>query len=187
MLSGNAKDIAGFEGRYSVTDDGRVYSHSKLALGKGGCSRLVKGRWLKPGVNSRGYMTCVLVSENGVPVSKTIHRLVAEEFIDNHENKLFVNHIDGNKQNNFASNLEWVTSGENQLHAYKLKLKEPIIGESNINSKLTSEDIKEMNVLDAAGIRRCDIASKFNVHKSLVSAILNGRAWKHLYGKSKPQ
>lgn len=54
-----------------------------------------------------------------------IHRLVAQTFIPNPENKREVNHKDGNKQNNHVSNLEWVTRSENQKLAYKLGLQKP--------------------------------------------------------------
>nr|WP_289038261.1 HNH endonuclease signature motif containing protein [uncultured Allobacillus sp.] len=52
----------------------------------------------------------------------TIHRLVAEHFVDRKEGKDYVNHIDGDKNNNSAENLEWVTQSENQIHAYKTNL-----------------------------------------------------------------
>lgn len=51
-----------------------------------------------------------------------LHRLVAQTFIPNHENKPFVNHIDGNKMNNAVTNLEWCTCSENNLHNHKIGL-----------------------------------------------------------------
>lgn len=57
-----------------------------------------------------------------------IHRLVAEIFIPNLDNKPEVNHIDGNKHNNRYDNLEWVTTSENRLHAYKTGLQTPTYG-----------------------------------------------------------
>lgn len=57
-----------------------------------------------------------------------IHRLVAQLFIPNVENKREVNHKDGNKHNNRADNLEWVTTSENRIHAYQLGLQTPTYG-----------------------------------------------------------
>lgn len=62
-----------------------------------------------------------------MPVKKRffIHRLVALHFCKGYQEDLIVNHKDGNKLNNIAENLEWVTHSENDLHAYKLKLRKP--------------------------------------------------------------
>ena len=57
-----------------------------------------------------------------------IHRLVAETFIHNPENKREVNHINGNKHDNRVDNLEWVTTSENRIHAYKTGLQKPTYG-----------------------------------------------------------
>lgn len=75
---------------------------------------------LKPYENMNGYYQVSLYDQD--KKSKTIHRLVAEAFIPNPENKETVNHIDGNKLNNCVINLEWATRQEQMDHAYKFKL-----------------------------------------------------------------
>lgn len=182
MLSENARDIEGYEGVYSITDDGRVYSHSRIVQRKGDSTSLMKGRWLKPGINSRGYLTCALSSEGMPPKSKTVHRLVADAFVKNENNMPCVNHIDGNKLNNNACNLEWVSHGENQSHAYKLNLRRSMTGELNSNSKLTADDIHKIKELDKDGLKRSEIAKLFGVDKSLITSIMKGKAWGHING-----
>ena len=87
---------------YSVSDDGHVRNDRT-------------GHILKMHEMNRGYLD-VLLCNNGISQNKTVHRLVAEAFIPNPECKPQVNHKDGNKKNNYVSNLEWVTNSENQLH-----------------------------------------------------------------------
>lgn len=98
----NWKDIEGYEGVYQVSNLGRV-------------KRVNSHRVLKAGKHTGGYLK-VNLSKNGSKSTKTIHRLVAQAFIPNSENKPGVNHIDENKTNNMASNLEWSTSKENNNH-----------------------------------------------------------------------
>lgn len=68
-----------------------------------------------------GYYLVTLCN-NGLRKNQFIHRLLALHFVPNPENKPQVNHIDGNKQNNALTNLEWVTSKENSIHAVKMGL-----------------------------------------------------------------
>jgi hypothetical protein len=91
------KDIAGYEGHYMVSNTGKVYSYKRKKV-------------LSP--STQGYHQ-VCLCKNGKVRSFHIHRLVAEAFIPNPENKPEVNHIDHNTDNNYADNLEWVTKFEN--------------------------------------------------------------------------
>ena len=69
--------------------------------------------------NVCGYLQ-VALQKHKKRKDEKIHRLVAEAFIPNPENKPQVNHLDGNKLNNYYKNLEWCTNGENQIHSYVL-------------------------------------------------------------------
>ena len=75
------------------------------------------GKFLKPSLNKKGYLQISFYSDDG-RVTRKVHRIVAETFIDYPDEKPTVNHIDGDKANNAVSNLEWATYSENQQHAY---------------------------------------------------------------------
>ena len=78
--------------------------------------KVLKGR-----ITKNGYLQVSLkINDTNKFVNRYIHRLVAQAFIENPENKKEVNHIDGNKQNNDLSNLEWVTNSENQKHRHSI-------------------------------------------------------------------
>lgn len=79
------------------------------------------GRVVKPQTSQNGYVR-VELWQCGQGKKYLVHRLLAQAFIPNPENKHQVNHIDGNPQNNTISNLEWVTQSENQIHAYRTGL-----------------------------------------------------------------
>lgn len=102
---------------YSFNDNYIIYENGKIFSKK-------RGIFLKPSLDKKGYQIVVLTIE-GKQVTKRVHRIVAEHFIPNPENKPQVNHIDKNKENNDVSNLEWVTASENMLHALKDKPKTP--------------------------------------------------------------
>lgn len=78
-----------------------------------------KVKLLKPRKNDNGYLIVGLY-KNAIGKNCRVHRLVAEAFIENPENKPQVNHIDGNKQNNAVTNLEWCTRSENEIHSFRV-------------------------------------------------------------------
>jgi len=77
----------------------------------------------------KGYYKVVLQNEKAVGVNHRIHRLLAELFIPNPDNKPITNHKDGNKQNNNLNNLEWVTDSENQQHSVNVLGNKPVISD----------------------------------------------------------
>lgn len=97
------KLIEGFDGIYSVSNYGEVRNNKT-------------GRLMKPIKNEKGYLRVGLTT-NGKLKCMRVHRLVAQAFIHNPDNKPEVNHIDFNKENNCVSNLEWVTGKENTKHS----------------------------------------------------------------------
>lgn len=108
------KDVKDYEGLYQVSSIGRIKS-----LPRNGT--INKERILKCTVDKDGYLK-VNLSKNNIQRKIIVHRLVAMAFISNPYNYPQVNHIDGNKQNNEATNLEWVSNKENIQHAYKIGL-----------------------------------------------------------------
>ena len=100
------KDVKGYEGLYQVSNLGRVRSFIKCNAHPN------TPRIMKLHLNRKGYVKCHFFNK-----LVSVHRLVAEAFISNPENKPQVNHKDGNKLNNCFNNLEWATNSENQIHA----------------------------------------------------------------------
>lgn len=115
------KDIKGYEG-YQVSNLGRVRTLNKITYSKLHGERHWKNRILKEKRNKKSRMVQVTLYKNGIGTSYLVHRLVGEAFIPNPENKPQINHIDGNRHNNCVDNLEWCTSRENNLHAYRNNL-----------------------------------------------------------------
>lgn len=114
------KDIQGFE-NYQISNLGRVRTLNKYVR-QGLPKELVKKyKILKLIKNTHGYYSINLY-KNTKCYRKDVHRLVAQAFIPIPKKLLQVNHIDGNKQNNDISNLEWVSAKENMQHASKMGL-----------------------------------------------------------------
>lgn len=139
-----------------------------------------KGRPLKPSVNPKGYKI-VNLSINGNQVGKAVHTLVARAFVDGYAEGLQVNHKDGNKLNNNADNLEWVTPKENTRHAIE-ELGFDISGSNNHNAKRvfgydknTNELLYEFDcVINAGRYFACGNEKRARHIQNIISQIANG-------------
>jgi hypothetical protein len=118
---------------YSITQDGKVWSHKNR-------------KFLSSAFVGRGYKKLTLCNELGKK-QFLVHRLVAITYLNNPENKAQINHINGIKTDNRVENLEWITAGDNNLHAFKMGLKEANIKASKLNVKKATEASKKI-VLD---------------------------------------
>ena len=114
---GDWYDIPDYEGLYQITKSGLVWSCTRVIERSNGKSNIVRGKLLGVTVDVNGYNSVTLADANHKTKKYLLHRLVAQIFIPNPENKPEVNHKDGDKSNNCVSNLEWATRYENQYHA----------------------------------------------------------------------
>ena len=110
---------------YSITEDGNVWSHNY-------------NRWIKGHKNWAGYIRITL-SKNGKAKSYSAHRLVALTYIENKDNKQYINHINGVKHDNRVSNLEWSTPSENTKHAWRNGFNK--ISNKTINASMNQQQI----------------------------------------------
>ena len=107
-----------------------------------------------------------------------IHRLVAEAFIINIDDKPFVNHLNGMKDDNQVSNLEWCTQSENVQHAHDNGLINTKSGPEHYKTSLTIKDclsIKEL--LEHSNLTQTEIAKQFNTKQTIISKIKRNKHW----------
>lgn len=129
----------------------------------GNLKNIKTNRVLKLFKNKDGYITYV-IKQNGIRTNFKIHRLVAIYFIDNINNKPYVNHLDGDKANNHYSNLEWCTAKENDTHARENGLKnqnKPIIAKNLV----TGEEFVFYSIRECGRILGINVGSIHRVLK----------------------
>lgn len=175
------KDISGYDGLYQVRNLGNVKSLNYNHTGK------PKNLSIKK--HHTGYRM-VTLCRNKTHKNLNIHFLVAHAFIENHDNKPCVNHIDGNKANNCVSNLEWVSYSENTRHAIRtgLRADSNMIGRKGRLNPLSrpiyqytksSQLVKKwLSISDAARNLNCSPSSIINNAKGRTKS-LRGYIWKY--------
>jgi len=107
------KPINGYEGRYEVSNFGRVRSLDRIIVDSIGRKRNIKGKIIKQCVSNNEYYYVVLYNNNVDGKTIAVHRLIADAFIDNPNNLSTINHKDENRKNNDIDNLEWCTQQYN--------------------------------------------------------------------------
>lgn len=186
------KQIEGFS-RYSVTTDGKIWS-------------IYNNKYMSASISHEGYHSLNLKNDEGKNKFCKVHRLVAQAYIPNPENKPQVNHKDKNTHNNCVDNLEWVTAQENTIHSYATgrivseetrkkmseakkgkpslrKGKEGLKGSENGFAKLNEEKVKEILTLykkDVNNFNYYEVANMYNVDSTNIRLIVKGKSWKHV-------
>ena len=159
------REVSGFTDRYLAFGDGRIFS-------------IKRQLFIKPHLSPNGYLK-LNVWAKGKVRSRPVHRLIAEAFIPNPENKPEVNHKNGNKTDNSVENLEWCTHSENIQHSVN-DIKTFPLGEQRKESVLTDEKVKRIRRLKLLGFKQKSIARVFNVSIATVHKIIKGKTWKHV-------
>lgn len=167
MLKERWEWIKGYEGLYQISDYGRVMSYYNNRHGIkeiGELRSLVK--------NKHGYYQ-IYFNLNNNHKAFYIARLVASHFVSNPENKPQVNHKDGVHNNNFYTNLEWVTPSENRLHSHR------ILYNCGNNSKLTWEKAREIRELyKTERYTQKQLGNMFMVTRPCISRLVSNKTWK---------
>lgn len=162
------RSVVGYEGLYEVSTDGRVRTVEHITNG-----RTITPTELAIRIYKSQRYARVRLYRGGKSKDCMVHRLVAEAFIPNPDNKPQVNHINGDRSNNRVENLEWCTASENQRHAFRAGLKD-------IEDTITHTR-KKVRQIDADGnvvkIWRSmsDAARELGLHVSNISHCCSGR------------
>lgn len=162
------KDIEGFENSYQVSNLGNIRSLDRKRVTKGGALAGIKGRVRKQKQSKSGYMI-INICLDGVKSFHAVHRLVAKAFVNNPHNKQTVNHIDGDKKNNAACNLEWATNSEQMQHAVDNNLVEVTTGPKF--SKALKQEI--LNYFESNTISISNLAKMFGMSERTAGRIVN--------------
>lgn len=173
------KPIKGFEDLYEVDNMGYIISLPRL-VPTPTTTYITKERKTKGYKNKKGYLVFDF-RRHGGPIT-LVHRLVAQAFIPNPENKPQVNHINGDKTDNRVENLEWCTNGENQTHAFANNLQRGNF--NHPNSKLSYNDvvyIKNNYQKGKLGFGIRNLAKKFGVCDGTIKQIIQGKSYRNIH------
>jgi len=169
-------EIQGYEGLYSVTSDGRVWSHPKGTNTK-------NGRWLS--LDNSGRYPVVGLMKDGKKKRHLVHRLVAQACVLNPNNLPQVNHINGNRTDNRAENLEWVTSSENRIHAWNTGLQvatedhKASARKAGYGRRLFSmEQAEDIRAAYASGnMNQYELAAQYNTSQAVINGIVLNKTY----------
>jgi hypothetical protein len=166
------REIPGYEGRYAVSDLGRVKSLSREVSVGNGHTRTMRGRILRPGSSASGHLSLPLGRDENGKISRgsPVHRLVLLAFVGLCPEGQECRHLDGDPTNNRLSNLTYGTRSENIID---------VLRQGGVWRKLSVEDVLEVRRRLVAGETGRSIAKEFGVAECTISAIKTRRnfAW----------
>lgn len=161
------KDISGYEGYYQVSDLGRVKSLSR--------KNSKTERILKAYTTSKGYLR-LNFNKDGKSFKPLVHRLVAEAFIPNPENKQQVNHINEVKTDNYIENLEWSTNIENKNHGNGIERQRIKMINGKLSISVSQFDKGGNHIKDWISISE---AKRNGFSETCISSCINGKQKTH--------
>ena len=169
-------EIQGYEGLYSVTSDGRVWSHPKGQNNK-------HGKWLS--LDNSGRYPVVGLMKDGEKKRHLVHRLVAQAYVSNPDSLPQVNHINGNRTDNRADNLEWVTASDNRIHAWNTGLQvttedhKASARKAGYGRRLfTMEQAEDIRSAYASGrMNQYELADYYNTSQAVINGIVLNKTY----------
>ena len=170
------EDLVGYEGLYIISNFGRIKILPKIHINKSGCI-ISKEKFVKIYNRNQGYVGLSL-SKNKNRINKYLHRLLADTFIPNPENKPHVNHKNGVKNDNRLENLEWVSAKENIQHSFNIGLSKR--GENRHLSKLKNNQVLDIKDRLKNKEKQNNIAKIYRVSNATITNIKNGKIWYHI-------
>jgi hypothetical protein len=167
------RPIRDFEGIFEVSDQGNV--------------RRIVSRYLNPRVSllkqethKQGYKR-IHFRQNGRGRRALVHVLVAEAFLGEQPAGTQINHIDGDKANNRADNLEFVTPSRNVRHSLDVLGVQRAKGERNGMASLTDEQAQQIRMMHKTGrYKQVELARMFNTSPTVIGRLLLRKTWRHI-------
>lgn len=164
------KDVPGFDGAYQISNLGRVRSTERVVRHPCGGDKHIRERILKQCLSATGYPVVTLCKAGEKNKVYKVHRLVANAFLANPSNYPTVNHLDGNKCNPSAQNLEWCSPRQNTHHACE------VLGTQGKLTRRLAAEIREMHGTGYYSHRK--LAAMYGISHTTVGKVVRGETWR---------
>lgn len=159
-----------------------IVGHTKYMVSSlGRVKRIKNGRIIKPWITRLGYYEARIFNDFGRRVFTGVHRFVCQGFLPPPKNgEKYVNHIDGDKSNNSAINLEWSSHLENIRHSWRIGLRENMVGEKSAVAVLNNEKVGTIRQMREQGLSYKKISKIIGAGKTTVAMVCRNETWKHV-------